>query len=188
MMGSMGDVRTLLTFEQFEQLPDQPGKRELLRGELIELPPAKLKHNQTAHGFYDLLKSALAGLQRRGEAMTLGQVWHEMGYQMSAVNWFQPDVSITHAGQAEGEYFQGAPALAIEIVSESNTAQAIDAKVQEYLAAGALQVWVVYPKRRHMWLYETGEPSQVCAVMCSGRFALTLLPGVELDLDAILSD
>jgi Uma2 family endonuclease len=62
------DVRTLLTFEQFEQLPDQPGKRELLRGELIELPPAKLKHNRTAHRFYEVLKPALAKTEkpRRG--------------------------------------------------------------------------------------------------------------------------
>jgi len=129
------DVRTLLTFEQFEQLTDEPGKRELLRGELIELPPAKLKHNHTAHMFYDLLKPALADLRSRGEAITLGEVWHEMGYQISAVSWFQPDVSITHAGQAEGNYFQGAPALAIEIVSESNTAEAIDTKIQDYFAA-----------------------------------------------------
>ena len=35
----MGTVKTLLTFEAFEQLPDQPGKQELVRGELIEMPP-----------------------------------------------------------------------------------------------------------------------------------------------------
>jgi Uma2 family endonuclease len=178
------DVRTLLTFEQFEQLPDEPGKRELLGGELIVLPPAKLKQNRTAHGFYDLLKPALARLKSRGEATGLGEVYHEMGYQLSAVSWFQPDASITHAGQTEGNYFQGAPALAIEIVSESNKAEAIDTKIQDYLAAGALQVWVVYPKRRHLWIYETDGR----AVVYSGRFALTLLPGVEPDLDAILAD
>jgi Uma2 family endonuclease len=181
------DVRTL-TFEQFEQLPDQPGKRELLRGELIELPPAKLKHNRTAHRFYEVLKPALAKLKSRGEASALAEVYIEMGYQLCNNSWFQPDVSVTRAGQAEGDYLQGAPALAIEIVSESNTAQAIDAKVQDYLAAGALQVWVVYPKRRHLWIYETGGSAEVCAAVCSGRFALTLLPGVELDLDAILGE
>jgi Uma2 family endonuclease len=178
------DVRTLLTFEQFEQLPDEPGKRELLRGELIELPPAKLKHNDMAHLFYDLLKPSLANLKGRDPAQPLGRVYIEMGYKISSDNWFQPDVSITHAGQAKGDYLQGAPALAIEIVSESNTAQAIDGKVQDYLAAGGLQVWVVYPKRRHLWIYEADGR----AVVHSGRFALTLLPGVELDLDAILGD
>jgi Uma2 family endonuclease len=177
-------VRTLLTFEQFEQLPDEPGKRELLRGELIELPPAKFKHNDMAHLFYDMLKPALADLKSRDQANPLGRVYIEMGYKISSNNWFQPDVSITHAGQAKGDYFQGAPALAIEIVSESNTADAMDTKIQDYLAAGALQVWVTYPKRRHLWIYETDGR----AVAYSGRFGLTLLPGVELDLDAILGD
>ena len=35
---------TLLTFEELEQLPDEPGKMELLDGELIRLPPAKKRH------------------------------------------------------------------------------------------------------------------------------------------------
>jgi Uma2 family endonuclease len=43
----MAGIRTLLTFEEFEQLPDRPGKDELLRGELIQMPPGKLRHNKT---------------------------------------------------------------------------------------------------------------------------------------------
>jgi len=35
----MGATTTRLTFEEFERLPEQPGKRELLKGELIEVPP-----------------------------------------------------------------------------------------------------------------------------------------------------
>ena len=30
---------TLLTFEQFEQLPEADGKRELIDGEVLEMPP-----------------------------------------------------------------------------------------------------------------------------------------------------
>jgi Uma2 family endonuclease len=55
----MGTVKTLLTFEEFEQLPDQPGKRELVRGEVIELPPAKLEHNRIADRICDRLKAAI---------------------------------------------------------------------------------------------------------------------------------
>ena len=54
----MGTTTTLLTFEEFERLPDQPGKRELLEGELIELPPAELKHNRIAHRIYHRLIAA----------------------------------------------------------------------------------------------------------------------------------
>ena len=40
---------TLLSFEEFEQLPDEPGKLEFLDGELIQLPPAKFNHMEIAH-------------------------------------------------------------------------------------------------------------------------------------------
>ena len=39
----MGTTTSLMTFEDFERLPEEPGKRELLKGELIELQPAKKK-------------------------------------------------------------------------------------------------------------------------------------------------
>jgi Uma2 family endonuclease len=67
-MVTMGTVKTLLTFEEFEQLPDQPGKQELVRGELIELPPAEYKHHLVADRIYDGLKAALRQAQSRGEA------------------------------------------------------------------------------------------------------------------------
>src|SRR5688572_13325196 len=109
----MGTTRTLLTFEEFERLPDEPGKCELLRGELLGLPPAKLRHNQISLGIYDRLKIALDAAHDRGEARQLGQACHEFGYLLSNDSWVQPNASITHAGQAVGEYFLGAPAIAI---------------------------------------------------------------------------
>jgi hypothetical protein len=42
-------------------LPELPaGKRELLRGELIDLPPAKFMDDEIAHRLYDRLKMAIA--------------------------------------------------------------------------------------------------------------------------------
>ena len=42
----------LLTFEEFERLPDEPGKLELLEGELIRMPPAKRKHMYTTQRLF----------------------------------------------------------------------------------------------------------------------------------------
>lgn len=55
---TMGVV-TRLTEEQFLSLPDAPGKQELLDGELITLPPAKLRHTLVARGFYELLQDRI---------------------------------------------------------------------------------------------------------------------------------
>jgi Uma2 family endonuclease len=48
----------------------------------------------------------------------------------------------------------GAPELVVEVVSPSNSAAAIQAKVGEYLAAGARVVWVVYPDTRTVAVHE----------------------------------
>jgi len=54
-----------------------------------------------------------------------------------------------------GRFFRGAPDLAVEILSLSNRAGEIHAKVADYLPAGARLVWIVDPKRRTVAIHET---------------------------------
>ena len=74
-MVDMDTTKTLLTFEEFEQLPARPGKSELLKGELIELPPAEADHNRIAHRTYKRLDSAIADSHTRGEADSARCSW-----------------------------------------------------------------------------------------------------------------
>ncbi|HYW46264.1 MAG TPA: Uma2 family endonuclease [Bryobacteraceae bacterium] len=180
----MGAVRTLLTFQEFEMLPDHTGKQELLRGELIEAPPSKLKHDEIRSRLYDVLKPALAGLQARGEALQLGRARMVVGYKLGTHSWLIPDVSITHAEQPAGDYLEGAPALAVEVISESNTALEIACKIKELFASGGREVWLIYPDQRSVWVYQPGGQAQEH----SDRFTTDLLPGIEIDLDAILGE
>ena len=172
----MDAVRTTLTMGEFLQLPERPGKRELLRGEMIELPPAKRKHNQIAHRTYERLKGAVAAAGMGGE------VYHEMGYQLGPREWLQPDVSIAHPGQEGQDYFYGSPLLAVEVVSENSSAEEIDGKVEDYLAHGAVEVWVIFPERRHMWIYRPGGQGEIYAASFGSR----LFAGERFDLDEIL--
>jgi Uma2 family endonuclease len=172
----MGALRTTLTMEEFLELPERPGKRELLRGEMIDLPPAKRQHNQIAHRIYERLKDVVAA------AGIGGEVYHEMGYQLGPREWLQPDVSIAHAGQPGRDYFEGSPCLAVEVVSENNSVEEIDCKVEDYLAHGAAEVWVIYPERRHLWIYRSGGQGEVHA----GSFESRLLAHQRFDLDEIL--
>ena len=66
---------TLLTFEEFEQLPDAPGKRELLDGELIEMPPPKKRHSKIQHRIDRHLSRYVL---ERG----LGEVYIEAGFKL----------------------------------------------------------------------------------------------------------
>jgi len=52
-------------------------------------------------------------------------------------------------------YFEGAPDLAVEVVSPDDTADAIEDKVIEYLDAGTQLVWVVHPRTRTVTVYRS---------------------------------
>src|SRR6185437_12122117 len=163
----------LLTFEEFEQMPENPGKQELINGELFELPPASQKHNLKSENLFLLLRSALADAHARGEAKGLGRVCIEAGYKLGG-NWAQPGVSITHADQPVGTYFEGAPAIAIEVVSPSNTARLLQAKTRLYFAHGAREVWQVFDDPLEI-LIDTGGHYRILAA--DDKVATPLLPG-----------
>ena len=174
-----GTIRRHVQFAKFETLPDRPGKRELLGGQLIELPPARQKHNQIAERIYLRLREILSEAGNRSR----GEVHHEMGYLFEDGSWLQPDVSITDAGQLVEDYYLGPPALAVEIVAESNTADEIAGKVEVYLANGASEVWVLYPNRRQLWLHTHDGHADKHSV----RLASSLLGGAVLDLVQLLA-
>jgi len=137
------DTRTLQTFEQFEQYPDDGMKHELLKGEHIVVPPPKLRHTRIQQKLQDTLRPYV--WEHR-----LGEVHIEAGFKLSSNTWLQPDVSFVRSFQVQTAdpdgYYEGAPALAIEVASDSNTAAQLDLKIDLYFAHGAEEVWVVYPK------------------------------------------
>lgn len=173
---------TLLTWEQFEQLPDDPGKRELMNGELIQLPPANHHHNEASHRILFELLASLREAHSRGEALQLGAARIEKGYRLDRRTWLQPDVSVTHAGQPVGVYMEGSPAIAIEIVSPANTPRALAIKTKLYFEFGALEVWHFYSEEGHAVVHVAGaEP-----VTVRDYLTTPLLPGLRLDIPQIL--
>jgi Uma2 family endonuclease len=181
----MGTVKTLLTFEEFEQLPDQPGKRELLRGELIELPPADYEHSDITHRIFKLLDSALERAHACGEAGELARVFHETGYLLPGEGWLVPDVSVTHAGQRVEKYLIGAPAIAIEVISPSNTIKRIDTKAALYFQFGAREVWRDFPRTKQVTIQ---VPGSVRVIAEDAVITTPLLPGLALNAKEIFGD
>jgi Uma2 family endonuclease len=182
-MVGMGTT-TLMSLEEFERLDQGVDHIELLKGELIRLPPAQRNHNEVRENLYDLLKAAVERWRKAEPTARLGKVHLEMGYLLSSEprSWLQPDVSLTHPDQPGGRYYEGAPLMAFEVVSEYDTAKQLEAKVAEYLAHGSAEVWVFYPDTRHAWVYERSTAS---ARRETRAIRSELLPGVEIAFEDI---
>lgn len=182
----MGAIKTSLSFDEFERLPDRPGKQELLKGELIELPPAEFRHNQSSHRFLYRLKAALDAAHARGEALELGDVYLEMGYKLASDSYVQPDASVTHAGQAAQKYLGGSPAIAVEVISPSNSAEDLLRKTKIYFQFGAREVWQFYPKLGALLVYTS--PAQVRELGGDDTLMTPLLPGFSLPIRDLLAE
>jgi Uma2 family endonuclease len=175
---------TLMSFAEFERVDGGADHVELLNGELIRVPSAVRPQMEICRRLFRLLDRWVEHYKEAGRVERLGTVFFEMGYLFSRQppSWLQPDVSLTHANQEAERYHLGAPLIAFEVVSESDSALHLDEKVSEYLANGSQEVWLMYPKKRHAWVY---APDGV--VRHENRSVRTeLLPGLDIPLDDIL--
>ncbi len=174
-------TRTLLTFEDFEKYQDDGLKHELLEGEHITMPPPKRPHTRVQQNLQDALRPYVREHQ-------LGEVHLEAGFKLSSRTWLRPDVSFVRSEQMQrgdpNEYYEGSPALAIEVASESNTAAQLDLKMELYFAHGAEEVWTVYPKTRRVRAHFPDGHSETLAT----ELRSALFPGWSAPLSVIFAD
>jgi len=184
MMDDMGTTM-LMSFADFELLDAGADDVELLKGELIRLPPAQRTHMQICRRLFKLLDAALERWKRNNPDTQIGELEIEMGYLISSDprSWLQPDLSLPHPDQPGGRYYEGAPLVVFEVVSENDTATRLDKKIATYLAHGAAEVWVIYPEQRHAWVH---RGAMSAATRETEAIHSDLLPGVEIPLNEIL--
>lgn len=173
-------TKTLLTVEQFEQLSDDGMRHELDEGELISMPPPLGRHGKIQGKTISILLSFVS-------PRSLGEVFVETGFRLSRDTVRGPDVSFVRAERALDldRRFEGAPDLAVEVISPSETASEIAHKVSQYLRAGAL-VWVLYPDDKTVHVF---EPSKNARVLEAEDLleAPTLLPGFSVRVSELFA-
>jgi Uma2 family endonuclease len=87
-------ARTLVTFEQFEQFPDDGMKHDLVQGEQIAVPPPKSRYTRVQQKIQDVLRPFV---REHG----LGEGHIEAGFRLSSDTWLQPDVSFLTSAQIQ---------------------------------------------------------------------------------------
>jgi Uma2 family endonuclease len=143
---------TSLTLQQFEQLPEQDGVRyELKDGELVRMGTAKTGHERTK---FRIVRCLIAYILQH----PIGEVYSESSFALSPSRVCIPDVAFLRgellATADPSRIFLCPPDLAIEVVSESESALDLRQKIQDYIDAGTKTVWAVYPKVRVIAVYD----------------------------------
>ena len=75
--------------------------------------------------------------------------------RMPDVSWTAPEDRVE--AERGKKVPQDPPTLAVEVVSESNTAAEIDLKLREYFKSGCRLAWVLYPKTRTLRVHASPD-------------------------------
>ncbi len=158
-------TKQAVTAEQLLAMPDVPGKRfELVDGELVEMPGAGVLHSVIAALVYRLI-FAYAEERNLGIAFPdgLGYILHRRPDIVRI-----PDGSFVARehipdGDLPKGFWEGAPDLAVEVVSPNDMADDVHDKVHEYLEMGTRLVWVLWPKTQTVTVHTVDEISRELA-------------------------
>ena len=173
-------VSTKLTYADYLNLPG--GERyELLDGELVLVASPSEPHQRASKR----LTRQLLAVEDRG----LGQIYvAPFDVVLSDTEVVQPDLMfisqergdiITHAN------VQGAPDLAVEILSPSTANRDWTRKREMYARHGVKEFWIVDPEARIVWvmLLQDGD-FELTGVYGEGQsFSSTILEGFTIDLN-----
>src|SRR5262245_57659892 len=175
--------KTLLTAAELEHMPDDDSVRiELDEGELITMPPAGMDHGSSGSRIDHLLRNYV-------EDNDLGEVYNaDTGFKLREDTVRAPDVAFVRKArlaEVHGKGFgRGAPDLAVEIFSPSDSVRQLMRKVKQYFAAGCHTVWIVYPEQREVQILEATGVDRLLRVGETIE-APELLPGFSSPVAAI---
>ncbi len=88
-------------------------------------------------------------------------------FKMKAGNKRSPDISFVSKERLTGlkripkGFFDGAPDLAVEIISPGNTFDEMHHKIEEYFENGSKLLWVIHPDERFVLVYHSPQPDRL---------------------------
>ena len=171
-----------MTVKEYARLPDPQGGYtcELVRGMVVREPGPAWSHR--------LLQFRLA---RHLHAWTEKTGQGEVGLEGDCILSENPDtVRVPDVvvllrrrvfDNEPGGWIRGAPDIAIEVLSPSNTVRQMREKTNEYFEAGALRVWIVDPQARSVAIH---RPDGAVTLFREGDRLedAETLPGFALDM------
>ncbi len=154
----MSTATILMTADDLWNLPNDGSLHELVKGELLTMPPAGFEHGNAG-------TNILVKMHNFVTANKLGKV---VGADTGFVLERDPDTvraaDVAFVGNAKLQqhgvpqrYFPTAPDAAVEVISPSDIYLEVDEKVELWLTSGVQMVWVVNPRRKTATVHVAGQ-------------------------------
>ncbi len=156
-------TETLLTAEEYAQLPDNGRPSELVRGRIVEMNPPFSRHGQICLKVGHLLLTFLDNnelghlLSNDSGVITTRNPDTVRGADIAFYNYAQtPKGPLPRRG-----YVKAPPDLVIEVRSPDDRWRAVQLKVGEYLNVGVKVVCVLDDEPPTLYLYTADQPVRI---------------------------
>lgn len=154
--------KTFMTAEELLEIPDDDYRYELIKGELIKMSPAGVRHGKLAANLSILLGNYVK--PRRLGIVCGAETGFILSQNPDTVR--APDVAFIPKSRipSEGEptgFADFAPDLAVEVVSPNDRYEEIQEKIADYFHSGTRLVWIVEPKNHTVAVYNSLAEAQI---------------------------
>ena len=162
-------------------LPRDGYKYELLNGEII-MSPAGFNHGDICVAIATALNNFVR--PRKLGKVCDGQTGFRLVHGFKRKTVLSPDVSFVSRQRVEAmkdreKFFDGAPDLAVEVLSPGDNLRKIEEKVRRYFLNGARLAWIVDPFSRQVYVHQP-EGAGAIKAQAESLNGSDVLPGFKL--------
>jgi Uma2 family endonuclease len=178
------------TYADYKAWELKPGERfELINGVAYAMSAPNLTHQRILISLGSEIHNFLKGKSCEVFAAPLDvRLFYEEDESDDTV--VQPDLLVICDPKKLGEEgCRGAPDIAIEILSPSNTAIEMERKLRLYKEAKIREYWIVDPKNKHISIYSLKGDEYLFRI-CQVKDVIRsdILPGLEIPLSAVFAE
>jgi Uma2 family endonuclease len=137
-----------MTADELLALPDNGMRRELIDGELHEMPLSGGEHGYVSAKVAGRLSAFLDRHSEVGGSLFATGTGFWLTRDPDTVR--APDVAYVRESRSDQVCVPGypemAPDLVVEVISPNDLAEELQIKIEQWIRAGSLLVWVLYPE------------------------------------------
>ncbi len=179
--------KKLWTDDKLMALKPADHKHELWFGKIIAMPPAGAEHG-------DVIAQLLIAIGAHVYEHNLGRIYDgQTGFRLSLDLCFSPDISFVSKARLKlilpdkEKLFHGAPDLAVEVLSPSDSITKTEEKINLYLTHGTQLAWMVDIKHQSVRAYR--KPGEF-ELLRRGRFLSgnSVLPGFRFAVSKLFGE